>query len=101
MKLERAIPFLADRFADEDSWACEEAYRALEMIGTDSVVQELARRNVSGDWGLRFAVATTLEKIHSDLSVQTCQELLAQEPDESVQGLLLKAVLMNFCPDGI
>ena len=101
MKLERAIPFLADRFADEDSWACEEAYRALEMIGTDSVVQELARRNVSGDWGLRFAVATTLEKIHSDLSVQTCQEMLAQEPDESVQGHLLKAVLLNFCPDGI
>ena len=101
MKLERAIPFLADRFADEDTWACEEAYRALEMIGTDSVVQELARRNVSGDWGLRFAVANTLEKIHSDFSVQTCQELLAQEPDGSVQGHLLKAVLLNFCPDGI
>jgi hypothetical protein len=101
MKLERAIPFLADRFADEDSWACEEAYRALEMIGSESVVQELARRNVSGDWGLRFAVATTLEKIHSDLSVRTCQELLAQEPDESVQGHLLRAVLLNFCPDGI
>ena len=75
MKLERAIPFLADRFVDEDSWACEEAYRALELIGTDSVVQELARRNVSAEWGLRIAVATTLATIHSDFSVQTCKTI--------------------------
>ena len=101
MKLERAIPFLADRFSDEDSWACEESYRALEMIGTDSVVQELARRNVCGDWGLRIAVATTLEKIHSDFSVQTCKQLLAQEPDTVVRGHLFEAMLMNFCPEGI
>lgn len=101
MKLERAIPFLADRFADEDSWACEEAYRALEKIGTESVVQELARRNVAGDWGMRIAVATTLEKIHSDFSIQTCLKLSAQEPDGSLQGHLLEAVLMNFCPEGI
>ncbi len=101
MKLERAIPFLADRFADEDTWACEEAYRALEMIGTDSVVQELARRNVSGDWGLRIAVAMKLETIHSDFSLQTCKQLLAQESDMVVRGHLLEAVLMNFCPDGI
>jgi hypothetical protein len=101
MKLERAIPFLADRFVDEDSWACEEAYRALEKIGTDRVVQELARRNVCGDWGMRIAVATTLEKIHSDFSVQTCLDLLTQEPDESLQGHLFEAVLMNFCREGI
>ena len=101
MKLERAIPFLVDRYVDEDSWACEEAYRALEKIGTDGVVQELARRNVAGDWGMRIAVATTLEKIHSDFSVQTCLDLLAQEPDESLQGHLLEAVLMNFYREGI
>ena len=101
MKLERAIPFLADRFADEDTWACEEAYRALEMIGTDSVVEELARRNVSGDWGLRIVVAMTLETIHSDFSVQTCKQLLAQELDNVVRGHLFEAMLMNFCPDAI
>ena len=101
MKLERAIPFLADRFVDEDSWACEEAYRALELIGTDSVVQELARRNVCGEWGLRIAVATTLSTIHSDFSVQTCKQLLAQELDKVVRGHLFKAMLMNFCPEGI
>jgi hypothetical protein len=73
----------------------------LEKIGTDGVVQELAQRNVAGDWGMRVAVATTLEKIHSDFSVQTCLDLLAQEPDESLQGHLFEAVLMNFCREGI
>jgi hypothetical protein len=73
----------------------------LETIGSESVVQELARRNVAGDWGMRIAVATTLEKIHSDFSVQTCLKLLAQETDASLQGHLLEAVLMNFCSDGI
>ena len=101
MKLEQAIPLLADRFEDADTWACEEAYRALEKIGTDAVVQELARRNVAGDWGMRLAIAATLEKVHTDLSVRTCLDLLNQEEDEFIRGLLLEAVLMNFCSEGI
>ena len=46
-------------------------------------------------------MAGTLEKIHTDLSVQSCLEFLAQEKDEFLRGRLLKAILANFCPLGI
>jgi SEC-C motif len=101
MKLEAAIPLLADRLDDPDTWACEATNRALEKIGNDAVVRELARRYADGDSGTRIVTAGILEKIHTDFSVQTCFDLLVHEHDESLRGQLLEAVLMNFCPEGI
>ena len=72
MKLEAAIPLLADRLDDPDSWACEATNRAMGKIGTDTVVRELARRYADGDSGTRIVTAGTLEQIHTDFSVQTC-----------------------------
>ena len=34
-----------------DTWVSQEAQRALQKIGTDTVVRSLARRFVDGDWG--------------------------------------------------
>ena len=95
------FPLLADRLEDPDTLACQEAERALQKIGTDAVVRELARRYVDGDWGMRLTVAGILEKVRTDFSVQTCLDLLNKEDDEFIRGILLEAVLMNFCPDGI
>jgi HEAT repeat protein len=101
LHLEAATALLADRLAEPDKLVCQEAEWALQKIRTDAVVRELASRYIDGDWGIRLTVASILEKIRTDLSVQTCLDLLNQEEDEFIRGLLLEAVLMNFCPDGI
>ena len=101
LRLDTAVPLLADRIEDPDTYACQEAEWALQKIGTDAVVRELARRYVDGDWDIQVTVACALERVHTDLSVQTCLDLLKKEEDELVRGLLLEAVLINFCPDGI
>ena len=101
MKLAAAISSLVDRLDEPESIACDEAFRALEKIGTDAVAREFSRRYADGDCGFRIAAASIMEKIHSDFSVQTCFDLLAQEQDESLRGQLLEAVLMNFCSEGI
>ena len=101
LKLESAVSMLADRLEDPDTWACQEAERALQKIGTDAVVREFARRNVDGDWDMRLIVAGGLERVRTDFSMQTCLDLLNKEEDEVIRGILLESVLMNFCPDGI
>jgi len=101
LRLEAAIPFLANRLEDPATLACQEAEWALQKIGTDAVVRELASRYINDDWGMRLTFASTLEKVRTNLSVQTCLELLNKEDDEFIRGLLLEAVLMNFCPEGI
>ena len=101
LKLEAAAALLFDRLADPDTWACQEAQRALQKIGTDAVVRDFARRYAEGDWHMRLIVASGLEKVRTDFSVQTCLELLEQEEDEFLRGVLLEAVLMNFCSEGI
>ena len=57
MKLEAAIALLLDRLTDPDTWACQEAQRALQIIGTDAVVREFARRYAEGDWHMRIVAA--------------------------------------------
>jgi HEAT repeat protein len=101
LQLESAVSMLADRLDDPDSWACQEAQRALHKIGTDAVVREFARRFADGDWDMRVIVAGGLERIRTDFSVETCLDLLKKEDDEFIRGILLEAVLMNFCHDGI
>ena len=101
LKLEVAAALLFDRLADPDTWACQEAQRALQKIGTDAVVREFSHRYAERDWHMRLIVASSLEKVRTDFSVQTCLELLEQEEDEFLRGVLLEAVLMNFCSEGI
>lgn len=101
LRLEPAVALLIDRLEDSGTWACEEAYRALAKIGTDAVVRQIARRYADADASLRMALASTLEHIHTDLSVKMCLKLLDQEQEPDVRGNLLQSILMNFSPEGI
>ena len=101
MRLEAAVSHLADFLTETDLCSCNDAHQALARIGTDSVVKELASRYDTNDENLRFAIASTLEHIHTDFSVQTCLELLEKEQNDEVRGFLLQSVLMNFSTDGI
>jgi hypothetical protein len=101
IKLDTAIPHLADRLDDCGTWLYEEARWALAKIGNDAVVKELAERCVGNDLEFCFAAASLLEDIHTDLSVQTCLEMLGQGDDVELRGSLLQSVLMNFSSAGI
>ncbi len=101
MKLESAIPHLIDRFDECGTWLYEEVHWAVTKIGTDTVVEEIVGRYADAEWDFRSAAASQLEDIHTDLSVQTCLDLLRQEADEVTRGILLQSVLMNFATEGI
>jgi hypothetical protein len=101
LRLEGAAPYLVELLDDSDLWSCEDALWALKRIGTDSVVKELAGRYANGDGDIRTAIANLLEDIHTDLSVRMCLDLLDQEQDKEIRGLLIQSVLMNFSTEGI
>jgi hypothetical protein len=101
IKPDSAIPHLLDRLEDGGTWLYEEAQQALAKIGNDAVVQEISRRYPFADPDFQFAAASTLEEIHTDLSVQTCLELIDQEDEAELRGSLIQSILMNFSPAGI
>jgi len=101
LRLRSLIPSLLTRAGDPDSWAEDEAYWALIKIGGDAVVEEIASRHWSEEWGFRVAAAVILEEIHTDRSVELALDLFRREEDDELQGHLLQAALMNFETEAI
>ncbi len=101
LRLEDAIPDLLDLTSDCETWVFGEALHALTRIGTDAVVQPIAARYPTASHGQRMTLADLLEDIHSDLSVQTCVELLGIEQDADLRGHLIQSLLMSFSTEGI
>lgn len=100
-RLEKAIPRLIERLEEPDLVSGEMAHRALELIGTDAVVAEIRRCYQPDDWDLSSAFASTLEDIHTDLSVRTSLALYEEETEDEIKGLFLQAALMNFASEAI
>lgn len=101
LRLEAAVPLLVDRLFDPDTLSAEAANPALKSIGTDSIVAEIATVYAAGDWDCRLTMACILEDIHTDLSVRTSLELLSEEDDVQIKGLLITAALLNFATEAI
>jgi len=100
-RLEAAVPDLMKAIDTDDDWIFEESQNALVKIGTEAVVRQFAKEWPTASWTFRMSAAVMLEYIHSDLSVQTALDLVPVEEDQLIQGLLLRAVLMNFATEGI
>jgi hypothetical protein len=49
----------------------------------------------------RIYASGPLENIHSDLAVEKCVELLAQEKDHGIRRELAHALLCQFAPEGV
>ncbi len=101
MKLEAAIPCMMEMLNDDNDWLNEECHLAFVKMGSDAIVSQFAQEFRKADWNLRMSVAYILEDIHSDLSVQTCLDLLKVEEEDEIKGQLLQAVLLNFATEGI
>ena len=101
MKLEATVPFLIEMLNDPGDWMHEECARALTKIGTEAIVLEFAKQCPQGGWNMRMSASCILEDIHTDLSVQTCLDLLKTEEDHEIRSILLQSVLFNFSTEGI
>ena len=79
----------------------EECSEALTRIGTPAVLHAIAQAYPMAGHHFRLYATEPLERIHSDLAVETCLHLLGQEQDEMIRGNLAHALLSQFAPEGI
>jgi hypothetical protein len=101
MHLEAAIPPLVDMM-HEDYWATSDsAITALERIGGDKVVQEIADQWPDSSNDFRQGTAEVLGHIHTELSAAKCLAFLAAEESPDVQDFLANAALDHFVAEAI
>ena len=85
----------------DDDFLLEECERALRKIGADSVVEALSADYARAEFGFRVSVAAVLERIHSDLTVAKCLELLPREDDPELIAWLGQALVRQFAFDAV
>ena len=96
MRLKEAIPLIVDRLFDGNEPVLDECGPVLARIGGDEVVEAVSECWANGDEEIRFTCTVALEHIHTDLSAETCLELLEGEDDYEIQLHLGQAVLSQF-----
>jgi hypothetical protein len=102
VRLDAAVPpIVAKLVADGGDLLNEECAEALTRIGTPAVLHAVAEAYPGAEDHFRLYATGPLEHIHSDLAVETCLQLLGQEPDEQTRRHLAQALLAQFAPEGI
>ena len=101
LRLQETISIILALLNNADDWIYEEGHDALVKIGGDKVVEELAQAYKPGNPDIRLSVASILENIHTDLSVEVSRKLFETEEDPFLRGHLLQAMVMNFSSDAI
>ena len=100
--LESTVPLLVTHLlGDLGDLDNEESAEALARIGTPAVLRAVAEAFPAAEDHFRIYANKPLETIHSDLAVEMCLHLLAQEKDERIQMQLASAVLAHFAEEGI
>ncbi len=101
MGLQEAIPILVERLHEDDWGVSDSAQTALQLIGSNEVVEELARQWANGSGDFRRGAAEVMWHIHTDLSVEKCLEFLADEREDDTRHFLANAVLDNFAAEAV
>jgi hypothetical protein len=101
MRLDAAISYLIERSHLAEDDVADECGDALGRIGTDAVVVAIDSDWDCGDSNFRNIMCSALEKIHTDLSANTCLEYLCDEQDGDVQLELGHALLAHFEFEGV
>lgn len=100
-QLESTVPLIVAKLHEEADILNGECSTALARIGTAAVVRAVAEAFPAAESRFRRYAATALERIHSDLAVETCVQLLAQEQDRDTRIRLIEALLFQFTDEGI
>jgi hypothetical protein len=101
LRLEAAIPLIVEKLRQDDETLTPDCVRALAQIGTDEVVDVLAREFPKADWPFRGSTAEVFGHIYSDRSVDQCLALLEAEEDLAIKCRLAQSAVMNFTDEAI
>jgi hypothetical protein len=96
MRLKEAMPLIIDRLFERNEPVLDECGPMLAKIGGDEVVEAVSECWANGDEEIRFTCTEALEHIHTDLSAETCLELLKDEDEFDIRLHLGQAVLSHF-----
>ncbi len=99
--LESTIPLIVAKLQERGDLLNEECAEALTRIGTPAVLHAVAEAFPTAEDHFRLFATAPLENIHSDLAVEKCVQLLAQEKDHGMQRELAEALLSHFAPEGV
>jgi len=101
-QLNTSIPLIvAKLLEDGDDILNQECGEALTRIGTPAVLEAVAEAFPTAEQHFRIYASGPLEHIHSDLAVEKCLRLLAQEKDYGIRRELAHALLCHFAPEGV
>ena len=88
MRLERAIPLVVKKLHECGEILSEECVEALGKIGTDVAAEAVTEGWLEAVWDYRLYATSALDKIHSDMTVRKCLELLPQDKDLDIRTKL-------------
>ena len=101
MRLESAVPLIIEKMHKDADLLNEECQRALARMGTDSTIEAVARAFETAPWHFRFLATSALGRVHSDLCVETCLQLIEREEDDEIRTHLARAALRHFAYEAI
>jgi hypothetical protein len=100
--LDTTIPLIVAKLLEDGGDILnQECGEALTRIGTAAVLEAVAEAFPTAEQHFRIYASGPLEHIHSDLAVEKCVRLLAQEKDHSIRRELAHALLCHFAPEGV
>ena len=100
-QLESAIPLLVAKLHEDDDLLGDACQRALSKIGTPVVLEAVAEAYPKAPCHFRLCGSGPLEYIRTDLAVEKCLLLLADEKDHALKRNLAHSLLSQFAQEGI
>ena len=100
--LESAIPLLISKLSEDGGDVLnEQCAEALARIGTPAVLHAVEASFFEGNHHFRQYATEPLEKIRTDLAVETCLKLFKHERRRATKTNLAHALLSHFASEGI
>ncbi len=101
LRLDAAVPRLVALLESDSDWPGDEAMQALAKIGSDAVVDAIAKRYLDSSLNFRLYAASLFERLHSPQAVERCLELLAREESSELRCYLAQAAVASLSPAAI
>src|SRR5262245_12752055 len=100
--LDTTIPLIVAKLLEDGGDILnQECGKALTRIGTPAVLEAVAEAFPTAEQHFHIYASGPLEHIHSDLAVEKCVRLLAQEKDHGIRRELAHVLLCHFAPEGV
>ena len=95
-----AIPLIVAKLHEDAEVLSEECQIALARIGGDEVIRAVSQDYPAAEWHFRLYASGVLGRVHTDLAVQTCIDLLPKEKNLDLVNWLAQALVDHFSFEG-